>query len=82
MLEPRAPDYGGPHNFGSRTISSISVRNYTCIFVLVQHTFFYYALTKDLKSRGGKICSMEESLAENQNNSEPQNQFVVLNTVQ
>jgi len=28
--------------------------------------FFYYALTKDLESRGGQICSIEESLAENQ----------------
>jgi len=39
-LKPWAPNFGGPQNFGSRTISSIPVSNYTCIFVLVQRTFF------------------------------------------
>jgi len=54
-LKPRAPNFEGAQNFGSRTISSISASNYTCAFVLVQRTFFYYALTKDLKSRVGKF---------------------------
>jgi len=65
-LKIRAPNFVGPPNFWCRTFSSISVRNYTCIFVLVQRTFFHYALTKDLKSRGGQICSIGESFAENQ----------------
>jgi len=37
-------------------------------------------LTKDLYSKGGQICSIEESLAENQ--KQQKNQFVVSNTVQ
>jgi len=38
-------------------------------------------LTKDLCSRSGQICSIEESLAENQK-QQPQNKFVASNTVQ
>jgi len=35
-LKPRAPEFGDPKNLEVRTISSISVSNYICIFVLVQ----------------------------------------------
>ena len=45
-LKPRAPDFGGPQILGVKTISSISVSNYICIFVLVQRTLFYYAANK------------------------------------
>ena len=71
----------GPKILWVRTISSISVSNYICIFVLVQRTFFTMPLTKDLYSRGWQICSIEESLAENQK-QQLQNQFVVSNIVQ
>jgi len=38
---------------GEKNISSISVSNYICIFVLVQRTFFFtVALTKDLHRTG------------------------------
>jgi len=42
-LKTRAPDFWVPKIWGARTISSMSVSNYICIFVLVQRTFFYYA---------------------------------------
>jgi len=41
-LEPRAPDFGVPEILGVRTISSIFIDNYTCIFVLFQRMLFYY----------------------------------------
>jgi len=40
------PRFWEPKILGVRTISSISVSNYICSFVLVQHTFFYYAANK------------------------------------
>jgi len=47
-LKPRAPIFGGPKILVARKISSIFASNYICIFVLVQRTFSYYALAKDL----------------------------------
>jgi len=51
-LKPRAPILGRPKISGVRTISSIFVSNYICIFVLVQRTFFTMPLTKDLCRTG------------------------------
>ena len=45
-LKPRARDLRGSKILGVRTVSSISVSNHICIFVLVQRTFFYYAANK------------------------------------
>jgi len=45
-LQPMAPDFGSPKIWGVRTISSISVINYVCIFILVQRTLFYFAAYK------------------------------------
>jgi len=44
-----APDFGDPNILGARTISSISVSNYICIFVLVQlNVFFTVLLIEDI----------------------------------
>jgi len=40
------PILGDPKISRVRTISSIFVSNYICIFVLGQRTFFHYAATK------------------------------------
>jgi len=45
-LKRRAPDFRVPKILEAWTISSISVSNYLCIFVLVQWTFSYYAGNK------------------------------------
>ena len=45
-LKPRAPDFWVPKILGARTVSTIAVSNYICIFVLVQRTFLYYAGNK------------------------------------
>jgi len=42
-LKPRAPDFGGPQNFGSKKNFQHFLSNYICIFVLVQRTPSYYA---------------------------------------
>jgi len=52
---PRATDCGGPKILWVRTIFSISVSNYICIFALVQRTFFTVLLTKDLYRRMSTI---------------------------
>jgi len=51
-LKLKALDFGGPERLGVRTVSSISVSNDICIFVLVQRTFFTMPLTKDLYRTG------------------------------
>jgi len=69
-LKPRAPDFGGAQSFGSkpkvlgvRTISSISVSDYICIFVLIQHTFFTMPLAKDLyKNKSKRLKRMTKSI--------------------
>jgi len=45
------PRFWEPKILGVTTIFSISVSNYICSFVLVQHTFFTMPLTKDLCRR-------------------------------
>jgi len=45
-LKPRAPDFGGPQNFGSKDNFQHFCKQYICIFVLVQRTFCYYAANK------------------------------------
>ena len=50
-LKPRAPDFGGPQNFGSKDNFQQFCKHYICIFVLVQRTFFYYSANKHLNRR-------------------------------
>jgi len=45
-LKPRAPDFGGPQDFGSEDNFQHFSKHYIRIFVLVQRTFFYYAANK------------------------------------
>ena len=54
-LKPKAPDFWGPQNFGSkdnfqRFCKQLYTYNFICIcsFVLVQRTFFAMPLTKNL----------------------------------
>jgi len=45
-LKARAPDFGGPPNFGGKDNFQQFCKHYLCIFVLVQRTFFYYSANK------------------------------------
>jgi len=45
-LKPRAPDFWGPQNFGSKENFQYFRSNHICIFVLVQRTFPYYVACK------------------------------------
>jgi len=45
-LKPRAPDFEGPQNFGSKDNFQHFLSNYVCIFLLVQRTFFYCTANK------------------------------------
>ena len=80
-LKPRAPDFMGPQNFGSKdTFQHFSKQLYLNFCFGSTHVFTM-PLTKDLCSRSRQICSIDESLAEKQK-QQPQNQFVVSSTVQ
>jgi len=50
-LKPRAPDFGGHQNCGSKDNFQHFCRHYICNFVLVQRTFFATPLAKDLDRR-------------------------------
>jgi len=50
-LKPRAPDFGGPQNFGNKDNFQHFCKHCVCIFVLVQRTFFTMTPTKDLYRR-------------------------------
>ena len=45
-LKPKAPNFGGPENFGSKDNFQQFCKQYTVIFVLVQRTFLYYSANK------------------------------------
>ena len=47
-FKPRAPNFQGPQNFGSKKNFQLFWKEFICIFILVQCTFFNHAADKSL----------------------------------
>ena len=61
-LKPRAPDFGRPQILGVRTISSIFVSNYICIFLNSMYVFYYALFSVEKLARRTEVNDDEHSL--------------------